>query len=145
MTDLNNMVFEKSDSEEKPNNQFENQFNKMTIEDVKNHFKPLIIRENPDKKIWMTEGDFEIFMKRSFGGQTELPKPEINIGRRGKYAVVKLFYQFYSKSTDHPYNGDRKKDPFVKLLKDAFENSVYNDLTNDNFKGDKNKKYEWVY
>jgi len=118
-------------------------FNKMPIEEVRNHFKLLIEKENPRKTIWMTEGDFEIFMKRSFGGQTELPKPEINIGGTGKYAVVKLFYQFYSKSTDHPYNGNRKKDPFVKLLKDAFVNSDFDDLTNDNFKGDKNKKYEW--
>jgi hypothetical protein len=143
MKDLNNMVFEKSEAEEKPNNQFENQFNTMPIEEVRKHFKPLIERKKPNGEMWMTEGDFEIFMKRSFGGQTELPKPKINIGGTGKFAVVKLFYQFYSKSTDHPYNGDRKKDPFVKLLKDAFENSNFNELTNDNFKGDKNKKYEW--
>jgi hypothetical protein len=127
-----------------PAENIEKKFNKMPIEEVRKHLKLLIQKENPTiKKIWMTEGDFEIFMKRSFGGQTELSKPKINIGSTGKYAVVKLFYQFYSKSTDHPYNGDRKKDPFVKLLKDAFENSDFDDLTNDNFKGDKHK-YEWV-
>jgi hypothetical protein len=125
-----------------PDENIKNQFNTMLIEEVRKHFKPLIEIKKPNGEMWMTEGDFEIFMKRSFGGQTELPKPKINIGGTGKYAVVKLFYQFYSKSTDHPHNGNRKKDPFVKLLKDAFVNSDFNDLTNDNFKGDKHK-HEW--
>jgi len=64
----------------------DNKFNTMPLTDVKNFFNVLIKKRNPKGKIWMNQSDFETFIQRSFGLQTELKKPKINIGRGGKYA-----------------------------------------------------------
>ena len=113
---------------------------KMPIEDVINHFKMLVEKRNKDSKHWITPEDFDVFIRRSFGLKLDLPKPEINIGPAGKYAVVKLFYLFYEKCLN--YMPNNKKEPFVNLLKDAFSTTRFNDLLIDNFKKTKNK-YEW--
>jgi len=127
---------------ENPGVNIGNKFNQMKIEDVRNHFLPLIKTKNPKKVIWMTTSDFEIFLKRSFDMQTDLSKPKINLGHGAKYATVKLFYKFYEKCQNEYLTQNRNKDPFVELLKNAFDTSLFNDLTNENFKGDKSK-YEW--
>lgn len=125
-------------------NEFENKFNSMPIEEVREHFRPLTEKKNriSGGEIWMAKEDFEIFLRRSFGGETNLPKPKINIGSKGKYAVVKLFHSFYEKTLDHPYNGPREKDPVFNLLKDAFKTSIFDNERKDNFKSDKSK-YPW--
>jgi hypothetical protein len=120
----------------------QNKFNSLRFEEVRNHFKPLFEKKNPSGQNWMKDEDFEIFLKRSFGLQTELPKPKINFGSTGKFAVVKLFYLFYEKCLNEDITQNRKKDPFVKLLKEAFDTDSFNKLSNDNFKKDKNQ-YEW--
>src|SRR5690606_21297005 len=76
----------------------ENKFNQMPMNEVQDHFKPLTEKKNKKGEIWMTEEHFHNFLKRSFGGKMDLPKPKINIGNRGKFAVVKLFYLYYQKS-----------------------------------------------
>lgn len=131
------------EQEEEPRD-FENKFNSMPIEEVREHFRPLTEKENKVSggEIWMTKEDFEIFLRRSFGGESNLPKPKINIGNTGKYAIVKLFHSFYEKTLDHPYNGPRGKDPVLNLLKEAFNTSIFENERNDNFKRDKSN-YSW--
>jgi hypothetical protein len=124
--------------------EIKNTFNSMPIEEVREHFRPLTEKKNriSGGEIWMTKEDFEIFLRRSFGGESNLPKPKIKIGSKGKYAVVKLFHSFYEKTLDHPYNGPREIDPVFNLLKNAFETSIYDNERKDNFKNDKSK-YSW--
>lgn len=120
----------------------ENKFNQMPINEVREHFKQLTERENKSGQIWMKNQDFEIFLNRSFGGIKHLPKPKININNRGKFAVVKLFYLYYQKCLNEDLQENRNKDPFLNLLKDAFDLDDFNDLRGDNFKGNKSK-YDW--
>jgi hypothetical protein len=121
----------------------ENKFNQMPIDQVRYHFKPLIEKENPKGVIWMSASDFDIFIERSFGMQTDLSKPKINLGHGAKYAIVKLFYGFYDKCQVEFLTQNRNKGPFIELLKKAFDTDIFDDMTNDNFKEKSN--YEWNY
>lgn|GEM_PF-3259105 len=122
--------------------ELKNNFNSIPIEAIRDHFSPLIERKKSNDKIWMTKEDFEIFLKRSFGLQIELSKPKINVGSKGKFALVKLFHDFYSKTLEHPYNGPRKTEKVFNLLKDAFDTPIFDDLRKDNFKSSKSK-HDW--
>lgn len=119
-----------------------NIFNSMPIEQVRDHFKPLIEKENPKKLIWMTNEDFDIFLRRSFGKDGTLEKPKINLGHGAKLALAKLFYQFYEKCQIEDYNQNRNKEPFLNLLKDAFLTEEFQKFETSNFKASKSK-YEW--
>lgn len=120
-----------------------NNFNQMPIEEVRSHFKPLIEINNPKGVIWMTNEDFDIFIRRSFGKDESLEKPKINLGHGAKMALVKLFYQFYDKCQNEYLTQDRKKDFFLDLLKNAFNTDIFNNLDNSNFKSKKSMKFEW--
>jgi hypothetical protein len=117
-----------------------NNFNGAPIEEVRNHFIKLTVLTNNLKQNWMSSDDFELFLKRSFMGMV-LPKPKINLGTRGKYAVVNLFYQFYQKSQSEDWNKSSSKDKFIDLLKNAFDTLKFDDMTNDNFKN--KSKFDW--
>ncbi|MEB2785552.1 hypothetical protein [Algoriphagus persicinus] len=130
------------DTSKENKEEIENTFNSMPIEDVRSHFLPLIETKNNSGQNWMTNEDFETFLKRSFGGATDLPKPKINLGTTGKYAVVKLFYLFYEKCIYENLHENRKKDPFIQLLKDSFDTNKYGDIRGDNFKRDR-VKHDW--
>lgn len=120
-----------------------NHFNSMQLTHVIDFFQPLIESTNSAGRVWMTMENFELFIRRSFGQELQLPKPEIKLGSDGKYAVVKLFYLFYFNCMEDDIMENRKKDRFVELLSNAFETTKFNDLRNDNFKGDKSR-YEWL-
>ncbi|MEX2335803.1 MAG: hypothetical protein WD555_00860 [Fulvivirga sp.] len=120
----------------------DNKFNTMPLEDVKNFFKVLTIKRNPKGQIWMNESDFETFIQRSFGDQMDLPKPKINIGGRGKYALVKLFWMYYELCQYEDIASNRLKAPYFELLKNAFDTNTFIDLRSDNFKPSKSK-YNW--
>lgn len=115
----------------------------LQLTQVIEHFQLLIESTNSAGKVWMTMENFELFIRRSFGQELQLPKPEIHLGSDGKYAVVKLFYLFYFNCMEDDIMENRKKDRFVELLSNAFETTKFNDLRNDNFKGDKSR-YEWL-
>lgn len=123
-------------------NQLENKFNQMPMNEVRSHFKPFIEKKNPKKIVWMTNEDFDIFLRRSFGKDESLEKPKINLCHGAKYAIVKLFYQFYEKCQIEDYNQNRNKEPFLNLLNDAFLTKEFEDLDTSNFKAS-NSKYEW--
>ena len=118
-------------------------FNTMPLEMAISHFSPLMVEKNKSGVVWMEKHDFDLFIKRSICKQSHLPKPKINIGYGGKYAIIKLFHNFYSKSLKNYYSVDRKKDLYVELLKDAFDIPVFNNLSNDDFKGGKSEYKKW--
>lgn len=132
------------EKEESENNEEEikNTFYSMPFDQIKDHFKPLIEKKNPKGIIWMTNEAFDVFLKRSFEEKINLSKPKINIGFGGKYAIVKLFYQFYNHCQNESLTENRSKNPFIELLKNAFDTKDFDDLTNENFKGDKSD-FDW--
>jgi hypothetical protein len=124
-----------------PEIQLINNFNSMEMKDVIAHFRPLVRKKNNDKSLWMTEEDFNLFLKRSFSQEEGLPKPKIKVGNTGKYAVVSLFYQFYQKCLSEDISKNNKKEPFIRLLKDAFDTTKFNKIIPSNFKI--KGKYNW--
>ena len=121
-----------------------NKFTQMPFEEVRFHFLPLIKQKTPKREIWMTNEDFEFFLRRSLGREEGLIKPKINLGFGAKYAIVELFYGFYEKCQKGEYNQNRNKEPFVELLKNAFDTKIFDNIDNSNFKP-KKSKYEWKY
>ncbi len=121
----------------------ENHFNAMTmpLAVVIDFFQPLIQDTNSEGEVWMTHENFEFFIRRSFGHELQNPKPKIKLGRKGVYAIVKLFYLFYSYCFEEDYLENKSVDPFVELLKNAFDTSKFAKI-GENFKGSKSK-YEW--
>lgn len=117
----------------------EKHFNLMPLSDVIDFFKPLIERTNPGGEVWMTTENFELFIRRSFGNELILDKPKIKLGSRGKYAIVKLFHKFYSKCMEEDIMENRLTEPFIELLKNAFDTKHFSQF---NFKSSKSF-YEW--
>jgi hypothetical protein len=118
---------------------FENKINRMPIDQVRLFFTPLIETENKNGDNWMEPEAFEIFIRRSFVEETSLSKPDINLGKGTKGAIIELFYQFYRHCVDKNHISRRDKKPFVKLLRDAFNTGIFNNLDDDSF----NDKAKW--
>jgi len=114
-------------------------FNRMPIDQVRLFFTPLIETENKNGDNWMEPEDFEIFIRRSFAKEESLSKPDINLGKGTKGAIIELFYQFYRHCVDKNHISRRDKKPFVKLLRDAFNTGIFNNLDDDSF----NDKAKW--
>jgi hypothetical protein len=119
----------------------ENEFNRMPIDQVALFFIPLIETENSAGEKWMTPESFDIFLRRSFGKEKSLQKPEIKLGKGTKGAIIELFYKFYSHCIDKNHSSKREKEPYVKLLMDAFDTGVFDNLDNDSFNG--KAKWGW--
>jgi hypothetical protein len=114
-------------------------FNRMPKDQVRLFFTPLIETENNEGEKWMEAEAFEIFIRRSFAGEESLLKPDINLGKGTKGAIIKLFYGFYSHCIDKNYSSKREKKPYVKLLMDAFNTGIFDNLDDDSFNG----KADW--
>ncbi len=121
-----------------------NKFNTIPIKEVIQFFEVLKTHRNKKGKgnFWMTEQDFNIFIKRSFNEETDLVKPKINIGSGDKLAISKLFWLYYDYCQKNDYCQNNNKKPFLDLLKNAFDTTKYDSLLIDNFKYDKSN-YIW--
>lgn len=129
-------IDEGQDGEKPP---FENNFNRMPIDQVRLFFTPLLETENNSGKKWMAPESFDIFLRRSFVKEKSLQRPEINLGKGTKGAIVKLFYQFYSHCIEKNHSSKREKKPYVNLLMDAFNTGIFDNLNDDSFNG----KADW--
>jgi len=118
-----------------------NKFNTMPIEQVRSFFEPLVKTKNRDGQFWMTQENFEIFLRRSFL-EEELPKPQIKIGRAGKGAVMKLFFEYYEFCITELISENNSKDRFIPLLKNAFKTELFDNLTNNSFQK-RDSKHNW--
>jgi hypothetical protein len=118
----------------------ENKFNTLDIEEVIKHFKPLTTKKVKNEP-WMTDKDFDIFIRRSFCKEKDLSKPKIKIFNGKKYAVVTLFYKFYELCYGENITENNKKEPFLILLKEAFETTAFDNVIRSNFKV--KHKYPW--
>jgi hypothetical protein len=117
----------------------ENKWNELPIEDVQSFFSKLVIKKNKKGENWMTSEEFELFLRRSFGEELDLKKPEINMGKGTKGIIIQLFYEFYEYNLKHNSYATRDKSPFVKLLEEAFNTKIFYGLNIDNF----NDKADW--
>ncbi len=115
--------------------------NRMPIDQIRLFFTPLIETENNKGDKWMSPESFEIFIRRSFAKEESLSKPDINLGKGTKGAIIELFYQFYCHCIYENHISRRDKKPFVKLLRDAFNTGIFNNLDNDSFNGKAN--WDW--
>lgn len=114
-------------------------FNRMPKDQVRLFFTPLIEIENNKGDKWMSPESFEIFLRRSFNEEISLQRPEINLGKGAKGAIIKLFYEFYSHCIEKNHSSKREKKPYVNLLKNAFNTGIFDNLDDDSFNG----KAQW--
>lgn len=121
-----------------------NRFNGLQMAKVIDFFSVLLVKKNNSGDFWMTEFEFEKFIRRSFAKE-DLDKPKINLGTRGKGAIVKLFHEFYSYCHTENILENRDRSPFIKLLEEAFNSERFLNMRPDNFKSDKTKStYDWT-
>lgn len=113
-------------------NKLVNKFNAMSIAEVESIFKPLVFQKNKAKQYWMTQKDFDIFLRRSFGMEN-FEKPKINFGKTEKGCVIKLFHIFYQKSVSKSEITCSLKGPYVALLENAFATNDFYNLNHNNF------------
>ncbi|MDN3205642.1 hypothetical protein [Algoriphagus sediminis] len=141
ITRVTNLLAEKSPTADGPETELKNHFNTLPMSMVIEHFRPLKELKNLNGDVWMSEKDFDVFIRRSFSGESNLDKPKIKLGSKGKYAVVKLFHKFYEKSLNADVEQNNRTEKFIELLQDAFQTSNFDKISH-NFKARKSK-YDW--
>jgi hypothetical protein len=119
----------------------ENIFNKMSIKKVRAIFIPLVETKNRKGEYWMNRKDFEIFIRRSFLGES-LAKPNINFNETEKGCIIKLFFVFYTESKKEREITSRLKKPYIELLEQAFNTDAFFNLHKQNFSS--RAKCDWM-
>ncbi len=113
--------FDKSLSEIKNS---ENQFLKgMEMEKVISHFKPLIEKKSKNGKPFLTPEQFILFLQKAFLKKQAIQKQKINYANGEKGKIIQCFYQFYFDVGVTEYNEPMRKERYIKLIVDNFNNS----------------------
>ncbi len=110
----------------------------MPLKMVIQHFEVFTQRKSKNGKPFLTEEEFNSFIKRAFLGKEEEPKQTFNMATREKLFLVKRFYQFYDMSWKEYENTQQCQEKYIRLLTDNFTNWDYQQ-TKNNF-GDKVKR-----
>jgi hypothetical protein len=123
-------------------------------EDYKNHFLPTMkvqevvdffsVLKKPFKgkgKPFLTEEQFNDFIKRSFCGEVNTPKPKIFLPQRSKLAVEKLFFIYYDRCRSE-VSYSKSKLEYLDLLKTAFDTLAFSNSDEKNFRINKST-YDW--
>lgn len=123
-------------------------------EDYKNHFIPTMevqevvdffsVLKKPFKgkgKPFLTEEQFNDFIKRSFCGEVNTPKPKIFLPQRSKLAVEKLFFIYYDRCRSE-VSYSKSKLEYLDLLKTAFDTLAFSNSDEKNFRINKST-YDW--
>jgi hypothetical protein len=111
----------------------------MPIKKALEHFKALTTVLNKHKRPFLTEEQFELFIRRAFIGE-DLPKQIIDYGNREKLFIVKRFYQFYDLSWKEYENTSQCTEKYIRLLTDNFEGWKFENIA-QNFGNKVNR--EW--
>lgn len=129
---------QQKDVEEIPDIDFNdavNNFNGMPLDRVRSHFQELTIIKSKNGKPHLTEEQLSRFIKKVFieGVTLSDSKIEFNINRGDKQAILRVFYDFYTKSISSiQYEGTMlRKEKYVKLLTDNFMNFDYKKVSNN--------------
>ena len=113
----------------------------MEVKEVVDFFSVLKKPFKGKGKPFLTEEQFNDFIKRSFCGDANTPKPKIHLPQRSKLAVEKLFFIFYD-SCRSEVSYSRNKVDYLNLLKSAFETRAFDNSDEKNFRINKST-YDW--
>jgi hypothetical protein len=120
-----------------------NTFNKVPLEVVQKYFMQLSEnRSSKNSQSYLSGSDIDDFILRAFCGDKKDAKITINCMRKEQLLIWRLFYDFYIDcTTDANFDSSKhKKEEYVKLISDNFNNWAYQSIYNNFSKSDK-KKY----
>lgn len=106
---------------------------KMEISKAVQHFKVFTTAKSKNGEPFLTEKQFDNFIKRAFCGLSNIAKQKFNMAPRGeKFKIQYKFREFYESYYDY-FGTGHVQDKFVKLLTDNFVGWDFKNVK-DNFK-----------
>lgn len=110
-----------SDDTKNPYAEYTNVFNKtMPISKAVEHFQVFSTAKSKNGKPFLTEEQFNNFIKKAFCGVSNIPKQKFNMAPRGeKFIIQYKFREFYESYFDY-FGTGQVQDIFVRLLTDNF-------------------------
>lgn len=103
----------------------------MPIQVAVDHFQIFTIKNSKNGKPFLTDKEFDIFIKKAFCGMTDLPKQSFNKTAKGeKFIIQHRFREFYDNYCDY-FGTGQVTDVFIKLLTDNFSGWDYNNVKNN--------------
>ncbi len=111
------------------------------------HFEVLKCKnERNNGKQWLTEDDFNKFIKKAFKGGKGLEKLTLNVGKGEKGLIVDRFHSYYTQAVKNYNENGRNSNLYIRYLTDNFTNYTFEEVcTNFRAKNDSNNgwaKYE---
>lgn len=112
--------------------EYPNVFQKsMPIQVAVDHFQIFTIKNSKNGKPFLTDKEFDIFIKKAFCGMKDLPKQSFNKTAKGeKFIIQHRFREFYDNYCDY-FGTGQVTDVFIKLLTDNFSGWDYNNVKNN--------------
>jgi len=127
-------------------NSYENYTNvfrkSMPISIAVNHFKIFTEKNSKNGKLFLTDKQFDIFIKKAFCGVSDLPILKLNKGSREKSLIINVFYDFYNFSYNNYYDIIQARDKYIRLLTDNFEGWQFEDVKSNFSKSPKKTIYQ---
>ncbi|MBD3863393.1 MULTISPECIES: hypothetical protein [Olleya] len=100
---------------------YTNVFNQsMPIEIAVDHFKIFTEKNSKNGKPFLTEKQFDIFIKKAFCGIPNLKKQKFNMAPKGESTLVKYRFREFYESYYQYFGTGQVLDKFVELLTDNF-------------------------
>lgn len=96
------------------------------------HFKVLTIKKSKNGKPFLTQDEFEVFIKKAFLGIEGLEKQKFNQAPKGeKFKIQYLFRQFYENYCYEYFDTGQNQDIFIRLLTDNFKGWDFENVKNN--------------
>lgn len=132
---LKNILLKSESQEPQPIQNKVNVFCKtMPLSIPQEHFKILTTKNSKNGKPFLTQNQYDIFIKRAFLGENHLQKLKFNQAPKGeKLKIQYLFRQFYKNYGFEYFNTGQTQDIFIKLLTENFIGWDFKNVKN-NFK-----------
>lgn len=100
---------------------YTNVFNQsMPIEIAVNHFKIFTEKNSKNGKPFLTEKQFDIFIKKAFCGIPNLKKQKFNMVPKGENSLIKYRFREFYESYYQYFGTGQVVDKFIELLTDNF-------------------------
>ncbi|AXO80050.1 hypothetical protein DZC78_06485 [Olleya aquimaris] len=100
---------------------YTNVFNQsMPIEIAVNHFKIFTEKNSKNGKPFLTEKQFDIFIKKAFCGIPNLKKQKFNMAPKGENSLIKYRFREFYESYYQYFGTGQVVDKFIELLTDNF-------------------------
>jgi len=96
-------------------------WNGVEMKKVIQHFEVLTFRNSRNGKVFLSQKQFISFLKKGFLNDENQLKQQFNYASGEKGFIIKRFYEFYYLCSSK-HNFVNKKDIFIKLFLDSFDN-----------------------